>query len=77
MLRKAAVSFIAVFLRTYGVVIQALCTELLLIVSIFMTLKVKPYERKILNSMEIISLACLSVTVYCGIYYLSAKLESD
>ena len=43
MLRKASVSFIAVFLRTYGVVIQALCTELLLIVSIFMTLRVRPY----------------------------------
>lgn len=77
MLRKASISFIAVFLRTYGVVIQALCTELLLIVSIFMTLRIKPYEHKILNIVEIVSLGCLSVTVYCGIYYLSAKLESD
>ena len=77
MFRKVLVSFISVFLKSYGVVVQALVSELLLVLFILITLRVQPYDTRILNFIEILSLCILSLTVYCGIYFLSSKEATD
>ncbi len=73
MLRKVLVSFISVFLKSYGVVVQALVAELLMVSSILLTIRIKPFDTSILNFIEILSLGTLSLTIYCGIYFLSSK----
>lgn len=49
MFRKIFVSFISVFLKSYGVVVQALVSELILVFFILITLRIQPYDTRILN----------------------------
>ena len=44
-----------------------------LVVSIMIIFKVNPYNERKINRLEIVSLIALIVTVYCGIFFLSAR----
>ena len=72
-LRKVLIAFISIFLTAEGTMLQSLVLFILLIVSIFINFKVNPYQERKINRLEIVSLVALIVTVYCGIFFLSAR----
>ena len=53
--------------------IQSLVLLLVLVGTILITLKVRPYLESEINFLEIYSMISLIITVYCGIYYLSSR----
>lgn len=75
-LRKVLIAFISIFLTSQGTMLQSLVLFIVLIVSIFINFKVNPYNERKINRLEIISLIALIVTVYCGIFFLSARNPS-
>ena len=77
MLRKVAVIFVAVFLRSLGMRIQAFALFLLLLAFLALTHRRRPFRTRSLNNLELISLAALAATVYAGFFYLSARPRSD
>ena len=77
MLRKVAMIFITVFLSSLGRIVQALAVILLLIFYLFYTLRKKPYITRRLNELEIASLLTSSITIYCGVFFLSSRDSTD
>ena len=71
MLRKVLIAFISVFLEGTGIMVQALLVQALVVMFILLTARVRPFQNPRLNFLEMFSLAVLSITVYCGIFYLS------
>ena len=76
MLRKVAMIFIAVFLRSLGTRVQALTVFLLLLFFLFITLAKRPFLTRKLNSLELISLTSSSLTIYAGFFF-QASLSSN
>ena len=72
-LRKLIVAFVSIFLTAAGTMLQSLVLFILLIFSIFLNFKVKPFAESRANRLEIFSLLALIITVYCGIFFLSAR----
>ena len=77
MFRKVAMIFITIFLATLGRIVQALVVILLLIFFLFVTTRKKPFITRRLNELEIISLLVSSITIYCGVFFLSAREVTD
>ena len=77
MLRKVAMIFIAVFLRSAGTRIQALVVFILLLFFVILTEEKKPYLTRKLNTLEVISLVTSCVTIYSGFFFLSATESSS
>ena len=75
-LRKVLIAFISIFLVSQGTMFQSLVLFIVLLVSIFINFKVNPYTERKINRLEIVSLVALIVTVYCGIFFLSARNPS-
>ena len=73
MLRKVAVIFVAVFLRSLGTRVQAFSLFLLLLGFLALTHRHRPYRTRPLNHLELLSLTASSATVYCGFFFLSAR----
>ena len=71
-LRKEIIAAISAFLIQEGTLVQSLGLLLLIFCFILLALKVKPYERPLLNSLELASLFVLELTVFCGVFFLSA-----
>lgn len=76
MFRKVAMIFITVLLSSTGRIVQALFVILLLIFYLFYTIRKKPYTTRRLNELEITSLLTSSITIYCGVFFLSSR-END
>lgn len=72
MYRKIAMIFIAVFITPYGVIVQAMIVFLLMILFLILTLKKKPYMSISLNELEAISLVTSTVSIYCGIFFITS-----
>ncbi len=70
------IGFVSIFLTAKGSMVQSLVLFVLLVLSIFQTVRSRPYEDYRINRLEVISLLALIVTVYCGIFYLSARNPS-
>jgi hypothetical protein len=77
MYRKIAMIFISVFIQPYGVISQALIVFLLMIVFLILTLKKKPYLSLALNDLETISLLTSTLSIYCGIFFISDIPQKD
>lgn len=77
MLRKVVMIFISVFLRSQGTRIQALTVFLFLLFAAIFTLKQKPYVKRQMNNLEILSLVTSCITIYCGFFFLSHKVSSE
>lgn len=77
MLRKVAMIFISVFLRSQGTRIQALTVFLFLLFAAILTLKQKPYVNRKMNNLEVLSLVTSCVTIYCGFFFLSQSRSSE
>lgn len=71
--RKILVAFISIFLTSQGTLVQSLVLLFLLGIFIYITLKIRPFEDRTANQLEVVSLLALIVTVYAGIFYLSAS----
>ena len=76
-LRKILVITITVSRISQGRLVQALNLILVLLTSIYMHHTFKPYNSKVLNSMEMQALNISVITIYFGIYYLSKSLENS
>ena len=73
MYRKALMIFIAVFLNQIGLIVQALVILIVLVVFIQVNNIRRPFADRALNEIENLSLMTSTVTIYCGIFFLSAK----
>ncbi len=73
--RKILIICISVFLTTISIEIQALSALLLLIVSLYAQMKTRPFTHKILNIMEARGILAANVTIYCGLFYLTNKID--
>ena len=71
--RKILVACVSIFLTAQGTMVQSLVLLSLLCFFIYATLKVRPFEHRSANQLEIVSLIALIATVYCGIFYLTAR----
>jgi hypothetical protein len=78
MYRKIFIIFIQVFLAQLGKIVQALTTLVFLIVCLTVTAMKQPFTNHFLNSLESLSLMSSSITVYCGLFYISnASFRED
>lgn len=77
MYRKILCIFVAVFLRPQGVIVQALV--LLIMLGIFLQANntSRPFKTRQLNDIENMSVATQIITIYCGIFFISAKKQDE
>ena len=73
MYRKIMCIFIAVFLNRIGIIVQALVLLIMLVVFLQANSNNRPFAERALNDIEALSLATQIVTIYCGIFFISAK----
>ena len=62
------------FLTTISITIQALCVLFILIVALYIQDLKRPFASPTLNRMELESILCATITIYCGLFYLSKDL---
>ena len=70
-IRKEIVAGISALLIQEGTLVQCFLLLVVLFVFNLLVIKVKPYERPLLNSFELYSLQVLIITVFCGIIFLT------
>ncbi|KAF0695045.1 Aste57867_14103 [Aphanomyces stellatus] len=70
MMRKVLVSFISVFLKSWGSAPQALGATGLVFAALFGHVLSNPYEEDCVNGLEMKSLLACLFTLYCGLYLL-------
>lgn len=73
MYRKVAMAFISVFLSGIGSKVQALVVLVLLAIFIIITAQRQPFLSRKLNELEQVSLFASCLTIYCGLFFLSAE----
>uniref|UniRef100_A0A7S3JBG8 Uncharacterized protein n=1 Tax=Euplotes harpa TaxID=151035 RepID=A0A7S3JBG8_9SPIT len=73
MYRKVLMIFISVFMNRIGLIVQALVTLIVLVVFIQVNNLKRPFADRALNEIENLSLLTATITIYCGIFFLSAK----
>ena len=76
-LRKLVIAFVSIFLTVKGTMLQSLVLFVILFSSIFLTIRIRPYEDFRVNRLEVVSLFALLVTAYCGIFFLSSRNPSN
>lgn len=67
---------ISVFMVNTSNLLQALTIVLVLFIALYMQYSQNPYNTKQLNFMELEAVTTATVTIYCGLYYLSKSLDS-
>jgi hypothetical protein len=75
--RKLFILFNLVFLSSVSVHIQAAVALLTMIISYNLQYRYKPFMTKDLNEVEELSIIASTVTIYCGLYYLSDVLNYE
>mmetsp|Transcript_10898 Transcript_10898/g.21305 ORF Transcript_10898/g.21305 Transcript_10898/m.21305 type:complete len:1423 (-) Transcript_10898:160-4428(-) len=73
--RKMLIISLVVFMGSGSSASQALTINLALMSMLFMQYKGRPYSSKKLNRMELIAILAASITIYCGLYYVTRTLE--
>jgi hypothetical protein len=73
MYRKILCIFVAVFLNRVGIIVQALILLILLVIFLQANASARPFAFRQLNDIEALSLSTQIVTIYCGIFFISAK----
>ena len=77
MYRKILCIFIATFLRPYGVIVQALVLLIMLGIFLQANNSNRPFKARQLNDIENMSVATQIITIYCGIFFISAKPRDE
>jgi len=75
--RKIAIVFVSVFLAAFNVPVQALTAMFILMIAFYLQEHYEPYETEALNSLEKKSIICSSITIYCGLYFLTDALDNS
>jgi hypothetical protein len=75
--RKILVICCAVFLGTISIQVQALTVLLILLVFLYMQSSTRPYSHPTLNELEMRGIMVASVTIYCGLYFLTDDLDQN
>lgn len=75
MYRKIILIAISVFLSQISVLVQALTVMLVLLAFFFIQYIYRPYNTAHLNHMETEALFTATITIYCGLYYLSEQIN--
>jgi hypothetical protein len=75
--RKILVICCAVFLGTISVPVQALTVLLILLVFLYSQSNTRPYSHPTLNELEIRGIMVASVTIFCGLYFLTDDLDQN
>jgi len=75
--RKIIIICCSVFLTTVSIPVQALCVMFILVFSLYLQDKIKPYTTTDLNSIELKSISCATVTIYCGLFFLTGDLGAN
>ncbi|CAG9309797.1 unnamed protein product [Blepharisma stoltei] len=75
--RKILVICCSVFLTNISTSIQALTVTILLIACLHLQYTHQPYNGTQLNRMELRSILVSSITIYCGLYFLTESLSSE
>lgn len=71
--RKIIMIFISVFMVTYGTSIQSLAVLGVSFISFMLQVNGVPFQQADLNNMEKRGLISATITLYCGIYYITSK----
>ena len=77
LVRKELVAGVAVFLAQQGTLAQSFVLLLLLFLALLLTLRVRPFVRPLLNSLESFSLSALIISVFAGLFFLGARDPSS
>ena len=75
--RKVIIVFILVFLGLISVQIQALVTLFVMMLSLILHINFQAFDKANLNGLETRAIVSASVTVYCGLYYLTTLDEGS
>ncbi|OMJ68621.1 hypothetical protein SteCoe_33871 [Stentor coeruleus] len=75
MYRKILIICIFVFMNEVAQSIQALTLIIVLITALYMQYEFKPYNKHQLNHMETEAILAATVTIYCGMYYLTQEIN--
>jgi hypothetical protein len=73
--RKISVICCAVFLGTVSIPVQALTVIVILLFCLYIQYKTRPYTHPDLNELETRGLLVATVTIYCGLYYLTNDID--
>lgn len=73
MLRKLAIVAVGTVLSRWGTILQAYVLIFLLLLFVVWSASYRPYSRRVLNCIEVYSLSCSLLSVYCGLYSLSSS----
>jgi hypothetical protein len=76
MYRKVLIIFCSTFLSSISINIQALTVAIILNVSLYIHLNKNPFRNLEMNEMEKRSNLVAIVTIYCGLYYMTADLNN-
>ena len=75
MYRKILIICVIVFIADISTEVQGLTISLLLIFCLFIQYEVGPYNSDELNHMEVEALITATLTIYCGLYYLTQDIS--
>jgi hypothetical protein len=73
--RKILIICVAVFMTELVESLQALTLVIILLVSLYLQYEFKPYNKNHLNHMEVEAILTATVTIYCGMYYLTNEID--
>jgi len=74
--RKIAIVFVSVFLASFNIPVQALTAMAILAIGFYLQEHYDPYETVALNELEKKSIICSTITIYCGLFFLTDSLSN-
>jgi hypothetical protein len=77
MYRKIVIITISVFMGNMSTTVQALIVVVILLVSLYIQYAEQPYCHQELNHMEYEALFTASLTLYCGLFYLTSGVDES
>jgi len=75
--RKVLIIVFAVFFTNISIPVQALCVMLVLIIAFILQMQKSPYLTPTLNDLELRGILTGTLTIYCGLFFLTSGLDSD
>ena len=75
--RKVLILFVSAYAGTFGKITQGLIFFLIIMVSLYCTIKYRPYTRKTYLNLESFSLMVTLLTIYFGIFFISDATQFE
>ena len=77
MFRKLCVVCVATLFSQWGALFQAYVILFLLLLFTLWSASYRPYSRRVLNRIEVFSLSCSLLSIYCGLYSLTSSSSTS